>query len=195
MRLFILGLLAFAFFTPAEANGQFRGNRGGNRWYNPRPNYGYRDYYGGYRNSPTWSFGWGNQWPGYYSAPRSYYYDSVPRTSYYYESPQQFDVTMPSYSDRQARLEIRLSDPNDEVIIQGQRMSGTGTVRHFVSPELTEGRNYNYTISIRRANSTRERDETRSVDVQAGSNLLIDFTRPLPSGSSSPASPSAQPPE
>jgi uncharacterized protein (TIGR03000 family) len=193
MRWLTMGFVVALMLVPEDANAQWRGR--GNRWYGP--SYG-RGYYGGYY-SPGWGV-YGNNWGVYgnygfgyspryyYTYPQTYYYDSSPgtftysspRTSLYYD-PQE----MPVISDRQARVQVRVQDPNDELTVQGQVMPGTGLIRDFVSPELTAGKEYTYTISIRRSGSTTTTTEnTRKLDVRAGGSFMVDFTE----GTSTPSS-------
>jgi uncharacterized protein (TIGR03000 family) len=193
MRTLILVALATLFLIPADAQAQGRGRGGRGGYYNG----GYSG--GSYWNrNPGWGYsrnGWGSRWGwggifggiytdaySYPSYPYSYSYvvpgdtSSLPRTSLYFE---------PGVS-RGARLEIRLPNASDELIVQGQVMPGYGLTREFISPELTPGKDYVYTISIRRANSSSTLPgDTRSIDVKSGGSYTLDFTRtaapdPLP---------------
>jgi uncharacterized protein (TIGR03000 family) len=66
-------------------------------------------------------------------------------------------------------------DPNAELLIQGQRMSVTGNSRVFISPDLEPGRTYTYTVTLR---NNMGQEDTRQIDVRAGSNDRVDFSRP-----------------
>lgn len=179
MRVLALCIFGMALCLPSEANAQHRGRRGGDRWYGGSRGY-YNPYYnGGKRYYPSWSFGFGSYFPGYYSYPQTYYYESVPRTSYYFDNTDTTIQSIPTFARNQARVEVRVMHQNDEVLVQGQLMPGSGMTRYFVSPELSIGREYTYTISVRHLTSTsRLEEDRRTVDVKAGSNVVVDFTQP-----------------
>jgi uncharacterized protein (TIGR03000 family) len=138
------------------------------------PGYGYGGYGYGY---PYYSY----DYPSYYSYDYpSYYgynypsYDNgygYPRTSSYYEPNGGGSYMSPN----RARLEIMVPDPNATLLIQGQPMSVTGNQRVFTSPDLEPGREYTYTITLRHPNG---QEDTRDVDVRAGSNMRVDFSQP-----------------
>lgn len=135
-------------------------------WGSPYYGYGY-GYYPGY----SYSY----DYPNYsYDYPSYGYYDNYPRTSSYYE-PMNGGYSM---SPNRARLEIMVPDPNAELLIQGQRMTVAGNQRVFVSPDLEPGRTYTYTLTLRHNMGGQMQDDTRQIDVQAGSNLRVDFSRP-----------------
>lgn len=159
-------------------NGSWDGNWNGNRGY-------YGGYYG---NSWLYPFIWGGYgygygWPNYYydSPGYSYYpdtvYDSSPRTSTYYDPMLEGSNSNPPSPNR-AMLEILVPDSNAELLIQNQRMSVMGNRRIFVSPDLEQGKTYTYTITFKRNISGRTEDDTRQIDVQAGTRNRVDFTRP-----------------
>jgi uncharacterized protein (TIGR03000 family) len=136
------------------------------------PGYGYG--YGGYRNggyySPSYS-DWGYSSPSYgYPSAGSY-----PSTSFYYGPSSA--PSRPTLSPNQALLEVILPDADAELFVQDQPMSQLGTQRSFYSPELTEGKTYTYTVVMRRDVNGRAVDETKKVDVRAGSRVVVDFTR------------------
>jgi uncharacterized protein (TIGR03000 family) len=173
MRSIIIITMFVSLLLPAETFGQrYRGYRDGG-WYDGG---GY--YQGGY--NPYWSFGRNGYWyPGGYSYayPDSNYY-SAPRTSNYY------DPALPTYRDdsglsaNRARVEVIVPDSNAEIYIQDQKMSLTGTVRIFVSPDLEQNKTFTYTIMLKRNVAGRMVDETRKAEVKAGSRVIVDFTRP-----------------
>lgn len=124
--------------------------------------------------------------PTYYSTP-TYSYNvgtsvGIPSSSMYVDvngnSISSGSVSTPAVSGRQARLEIRLQNPDDELLIEGQVMQGTGLNRSFVSPDLIAGKDYTYTIKSRRPGTTEAgKEETRTLGVKAGSTFTVDFTR------------------
>lgn len=200
----LVGLFMFpeSSFAQRGGRGGWGGGRGGNGWngnnngWNGNNNgwnggAGWNSqggFYGGfgYGNrgySPFQSYGWGGYGNrGYYSPGYSGYVveDSIPRTSTYY------DPTTPSMGNDTANrvvLNIDVGDANSELMIEGQKMTLTGTHRVFISPELEQGRKYVYTITVK-GNGI---NETRKLDVQAGNNLNVDFTKPQVQPVPSPA--------
>lgn len=127
--------------------------------------------------------GWGwngyGAWPGYYNSP-SYYsdsytnYDSYPRQSSYYDPT----ASGSSVSPNRVQLEIIVPDPNAQLLIQGQPMTIMGTRRLFVSPDLEQGKTYTYKVTLKRNVNGRSEDDTREIDVQAGTMRWIDFSQP-----------------
>lgn len=189
MRYAILGVALSLLGFTEDANAQYGRGRGGNNW----NGYSNRGYYGNY-NRGYWGNNWGwrgnRAWPryypntfgfSYYTTPNVYYYNSSPnviysqpRTSAYFDS----DFPAPVASDRQARVQVRVNNYSDEVLVQGQLMPGTGLTREFVSPELAPGKDFVYSITVRRSGSTSQTNDTRSVEVRGGGTFTIDFTRP-----------------
>jgi uncharacterized protein (TIGR03000 family) len=181
MRFFGLALFAMLWLVPEEASAQW-GRYRGDRWYGPSYGGYHRGYYGG--NGWGWRGGaYGSRFYSnpyyaspYYSTPSVYYYDSSfginqPRTSTYY------DPGVMVNNDRQARVQVRLPNASDELIVQNVPIPGTGLVRDFVSPDLTADKDFVYTISVRRAGSTSTQPEdTRKLEVRAGGTYTVDFT-------------------
>jgi uncharacterized protein (TIGR03000 family) len=171
------------------------GSWGGGHWDGGRGGY-YGGRYGGY---PYFSlglgYGWGGYgygWPGYYSSPGYYSYDypsyysypsygydeSYPRISGYFDPSMSGSSSGMAVNPNQVRLEVMVPDPNATLLIQGQPMSAIGSRRVFVSPDLQPGRSYTYTITLQRNVNGRMEDDTRQIDVQPGSSMQVDFTRP-----------------
>ncbi len=178
--------LALTLPDTASAQRHYRGNRGGwDRGY--RPYYG-SHYYGGVRAYPYFSLGWGSYgYPGYYysnSYPQTYYsYQqtsySAPRSSLYYDpSMSSSSIIDPTaMTTNRARVEVIVSDPNAELYIQGQRMPGMGTTRDFTSPDLEQGKAFRYTITVKNSRTGLKAEETRKVEVRAGAQVVVDFTK------------------
>jgi uncharacterized protein (TIGR03000 family) len=130
----------------------------------------------------AYSYGWpyssyySYDYPSYYSYPSYGYADTYPRVSSYYEPMADSSYSMRSPS--RARLDIQLPDPNADLLIQGQRMNAMGNQRIFVSPNLESGKTYTYTITFRSNASGQLQDDTRQIEVRAGSSASVDFTRP-----------------
>ena len=137
----------------------------------------------GYRGSSFYSgtaYSSGFFYGGYYSpAPalspsRSYYY--APRNPTSNGAGEEQEAT--NGSPAPARIELRL--PADaELWFEGDPTSQAGGVRNFVSPRLEPGRSYTYSI---RAHWTsvagQDVEVTRTVKVQAGRRIVVDFLAP-----------------
>jgi uncharacterized protein (TIGR03000 family) len=80
-----------------------------------------------------------------------------------------------------ADVNVRL--PADaKLYFEGIPMEQTGPERHFVTPPLTPGRNYQYDVrAVWTDNQGREVVQDRKVPVHAGDRLTIDFLAPPPS--------------
>lgn len=171
--------------APASA-ARYGGNRGGYRGGNSSGYYGGRSYgnygynnYGGYR--PGISIGIGG-YPGYYSSG----YDYSPRTvyaspQYYYTPPTTFDpnISQASYSqpDDRAHLEVRVPTTDAQIFFDGDRTQQQGMERAFVSPPLTPGKSFTYTIEARWMENGSMVKQSRSVTVSAGQSATVDFSR------------------
>ncbi len=190
MRLAGLALLTMLWLIPEEASAQWGRGRGSS-WNGPRNGY-YGNYYGGYYGN-TWGWRGGVFGPRYYYSgyPYGTYY-STPGYPYYYSSPNvyysgsnvsneprtstYYDAGAPTINERQARVQVRLANASDELIVQNVPVPSSGMVRDFVSPDLESGKNYVYTIAVRRAGSVATADDTRQLEVKAGGSYTIDFT-------------------
>ncbi|MFT3881613.1 MAG: hypothetical protein QM703_18360 [Gemmatales bacterium] len=143
MRFLVLAALSFGLFAPENAYAQ-RGGRGGNysgnRWYGGG-SYG-NNWYGNGWNGGRWygnwnrgyfpysTFGWGGYYtPGYTYYTPDYsgyiYSESSPRISSYYDPLPNTNSDSSVVSPNRARLDIRLTNPDAIVLIQGQKMSLT----------------------------------------------------------------------
>jgi uncharacterized protein (TIGR03000 family) len=72
---------------------------------------------------------------------------------------------------------IRVPAPDAEVWFDGQRTQVEGTERVFESPALQPGK-YAYQIRAKWRQDGRDMEETRTVQVQPGERVTVDFTRP-----------------
>jgi uncharacterized protein (TIGR03000 family) len=83
----------------------------------------------------------------------------------------------PPPTSNNAHLRIRV--PKDaEVLVEGRKTATTGTVREFVSPPLTPGKNMIYSIRVRYSDGGKKIEETHSIRVHANAQLDIDCTKP-----------------
>ena len=82
--------------------------------------------------------------------------------------------------DNAAHLQLIVPE-NAEVLFDGGKTSQTGTTREFVSPRLTPGKVFNYTITVRSIDANGKTNvDKRVINVQANDWFSIDFTRPAP---------------
>jgi uncharacterized protein (TIGR03000 family) len=104
---------------------------------------------------------------GGYSAPR-YYQRAVP--SYAIYTPQ---IAAPAVASTQIRLQV---PAQAKVWFDNQPTTQTGSVREFVSPPLTPGQGYTYTVRASWREGNREIERERVVSFTAGDDVNIDFT-------------------
>jgi len=78
----------------------------------------------------------------------------------------------------QALVVVKVPDPDAEVWIQGQPMQVKGSERVFTSPILDPGLVYTYEIRARWRGTTQTTDQTRTVPIRAGQQVIVDFARP-----------------
>ncbi len=85
---------------------------------------------------------------------------------------------LPPPTGNSAHLRIRVP-PNAEVLVEGSKTATTGTVREFVTPPLTAGKNMIYSILVRYTDAGGKKiEETHSIRVHANDQLDIDCTKP-----------------
>jgi uncharacterized protein (TIGR03000 family) len=133
-------------------------------------------YYYGY---PGYDYGYG--YP-YYASSYDYgpsYSDvvpAVPSDSYY--APDSSGMPPAEFENPNvANLQILVPE-NAQLWIEGVREDPSGTVRQFYSPPLHPGQTYTYHIRARWMDASGKTvDRTKSVDVQAGSRIGVDFNR------------------
>ncbi len=161
--------------------------------------YGYPSYYGGMApGGYGYGYGWYNQpalgysipaysglvsgpiyWPGWMAGSS----DAVPRarpTLAPAVRVQAAEITPAGYSlggpDTTATLEVKVPTLDTEIWFQGVKMQQIGTTREFVSPGLEPGYNYSYDIRIRWQDRSGVHESSRTVRVQAGQRIRVDFT-------------------
>jgi uncharacterized protein (TIGR03000 family) len=80
--------------------------------------------------------------------------------------------------EQSTKAQISLTVPADaQVWFDGKATRLTGTQRNYTSPPLTPGRTYTYTLRVRWTKDGTPVEENRSVDIQAGGRVRLDFTR------------------
>jgi uncharacterized protein (TIGR03000 family) len=129
-----------------------------------------------YYTSPSY---YAYDYPTYYAYPSTTYYDSAPRASAYYDTLASNPGASLTTSPYRAKVEILVPDSNAQLIVEGQSMSALGSRRFFVSPELDPSKTYSYIMTMRSNVSGRPEEDTRQIDVRAGSLVRVDFTQPV----------------
>jgi uncharacterized protein (TIGR03000 family) len=95
-------------------------------------------------------------------------------------APSLMEDAGPSQTDNLAHLMVVVPE-NATVWFEGEKMSQTGATREFVSPPLTPGKRFTYTVRVRFTNDDNKVvDETRKIYVRAGNRWRVDFTKPAP---------------
>jgi uncharacterized protein (TIGR03000 family) len=141
--------------------------------------YGFNPYYGssGY-TVPQWT---GQTNPYAYGA-----YNMMP--GYNYSQPgttvmgqQQSGVTQAMYQSGNAPAYVRVIVPSrDAQVFFGETATQqTGTpVRDFYSPPLEPNKQFQYEIKAQWKQGDQTKEEKRTVDVQAGSRVMVNFAQP-----------------
>jgi uncharacterized protein (TIGR03000 family) len=147
-------------------------NSGYTTVYNPYYSYGYT---GGYY--PNYNFGYTGGYSPYYGTGNAggFYPYSDPYVSGGYKVDSTPDL--PRTSGNTAIVRIRVPLALADVVANGQKMTSTGTDRVFITPELTPGQIYTYTLTATWTESGLPRSETRTVEVQAGKSAVVDFSK------------------
>jgi len=198
-RIIFSGLLAVAatvgvLLTAQSAEAQrgrggSGGSRGGSHYggYSHGNTHGYSHGYShqGYHNFyPGFSGSFGPNYYGRYSSPywgRSYGYYNYGgySPSYYYAAPDSESFAAPA-NDMTVHVLVRVPMPDAEIWFAGDKTQQTGVTREFQSPPIESGRTFTYEIRARWKENGREVNQTRSVKVQAGQWLTVDFNNPAP---------------
>jgi uncharacterized protein (TIGR03000 family) len=156
-------------------NGGYYGNNGwyGNGWYGPGygngwygSGYGGRGYYGGRGGY------WGDD--GYWYYDNSMPYDD---SSYSYYPPDNYA----SDQNQRAFVTVRVPDGNAQVWIQNKLTQQMGLVRNFQTRPLEPG-NYTYKIRAKWQQNGRDMERTRTVQLQPGQSVTVDFNQNQGSG-------------
>jgi uncharacterized protein (TIGR03000 family) len=168
-----------------------------------------RGYYGGFYpgwyglgDYPYYGYGYGDY--GYYPygvstypsyGPTDSYYDvdaspvpPTPGTAPQYGSyaPPAVDNAAPTVGNA-AHVTVRV--PADaQLWFQNTLTRQQGTVREFQSPQLAPGKDYVYDVRARWRENGRDIDQTRHVEVHAGSQLTVDFIAPTTDRQQAPVS-------
>jgi uncharacterized protein (TIGR03000 family) len=158
---------------------------------------GYPSSYGSYSTySPGYSSNYGvtPAYPdvAYSGAPSAYpdaAYSSPPPSTYqslYPPSTDTLESAPAQQTGTRAHITVRVP-PSAEVWFEGHKTDATGNVREFTSPPLTPGRQFTYTVRARWDDNGRPVEQSRQVDVSAGSHADVSFpvARPGPAADQS----------
>jgi uncharacterized protein (TIGR03000 family) len=147
---------------------------------------GYWPYYGS--GSGYWPYSGDSYWPddgsGYYpydgSSASTYVPYDTSSSAYYSPSRVVENGSDAAATDNSAHLLMVV--PADATIqVEGQQTSSTGTQREFVSPALTPGKRYVYTVRVHyTTDGGKEVDDVRQIRVRAGDRWRVDFNQPAP---------------
>jgi uncharacterized protein (TIGR03000 family) len=189
---FALGLLLLA---PAMAHAQRRGGggwQGGNYGYMPGYGQSYGNYGPGYGSGYGYNPGYGSsgytvpQWTGQ-TNPYAYgRYNMVPGYNYSLPSSgsvvlgQQSGVTQAMYQSGNAPARVLVIVPaaDAQVFFGETSTQQTGTaMREFVSPPLEPNKQFQYEIRAQWKQGDQTKEEKKTVDVQAGSRVVVNFTQ------------------
>jgi uncharacterized protein (TIGR03000 family) len=123
---------------------------------------------GSYSNAPNYSYGTYSYAPSYYDGAPVMSYVPSPNYSYGAYAPRR---------DNMARIRLIVPD-GARVWFDDQLTRQTGTMRTFESPALTPNRNYHYDVKVKWLDANgKEMTQTRRIDVNANSNVTVDFSR------------------
>ncbi|MBL8798717.1 MAG: TIGR03000 domain-containing protein [Planctomycetia bacterium] len=137
--------------------------------------YGYPGIYGLPRGMELYPYR-----PGYYNPPN--YFPTYPqypqqqqgRSSYYYGP----SVVLPAAPvNASVRLQVIVPE-NAQVWVDNHKTSSTGTNRYFDSPPLDPARVYSYTLKAEWQQDGKPMSAEKTVSVTAGSQPVVDFTKP-----------------
>jgi len=171
------------YFSVGYGRGYYGGYGGyyGGNWpgsygygYSSYPNYGYSyssPYYG-YSYSPSYAYSY---YPSsdYSSYPSNYSYSSSPMYMYSGDS----GITQASYMPDPSTIVLRVNvpDANANIWIENVQMSLQGFERTFVSPPVTTGKGYTYTVRASWMENGKEMSKEKTIDVQAGQEYTVSF--------------------
>lgn len=111
---------------------------------------------------------------------------SYPPGGYYRSPPPPLPTGLPSMFHPVPQLtypapvvvEVIVPDAAAEVVFDGTATDQTGTTRRFQSPPVATGKTYNYEVQAHWQENGEVKSQTRTVPVQAGQRIVVDFTRP-----------------
>jgi uncharacterized protein (TIGR03000 family) len=149
--------------------------------------YGADPYYGGVPNYPPGAYN-----PGTYP-PGGSYPPAVVFNGRMQVPPGMTEPELgPTPTAVTASVQINVPSPMAEVWFNGVKTQTTGMKREFVTPELPPGKVFTYEVRARWSANGKDFDVTRQLNVQAGSQSLLNFVAedreqlPAPSSAAMP---------
>jgi uncharacterized protein (TIGR03000 family) len=141
-------------------------------------------YYGSYFNFPYTG--------GYFNYPSAYSGGTyVPDYRYSFSAPLYFDATGPATSTYQSfytgqtptvtdtcRVHVVVPVADAQVLFDGTPTKQQGTERDFVTPPLSAGREFHYTISASWTENGQRVNRERRITVTPGSQVVVNFQGP-----------------
>ncbi len=90
--------------------------------------------------------------------------------------PRAKDEEKPA-ADTKARVEVRVPVADADVWFGDHKTKQTGLDRQFVTPPLEPGRKYQYRVRVAWTENGERREAQRTVPVEAGQPLVVDFRK------------------
>jgi uncharacterized protein (TIGR03000 family) len=184
----ILGLVAATLFMAANdvcAQRGGGGRRGGSSYGGGRGSYGSSSYYGGRGYSPYYSSGYYGGYGLGYGYGSSPYYSSSYYAPQYYSTPDYsysnsvvqvppVEIRQSSYSDaNSATMTVMVPNADAQIWVDDTPTAQRGMERIFHTPALQQAGVY--TLKARWMEGGRAVDQQRSVRVQPGQSVMVDF--------------------
>jgi uncharacterized protein (TIGR03000 family) len=132
----------------------------------------YRSYYGALGVRPYESYA--------VNPLTTYSAQTLPSFEYGYGSNYRLPPILPSIlpPDSAARILVIVPDAEAQVWFDGKATTSRGLKRNFETPDLIPGKTYSYTIRAAWTESGQAKTAERVVEVIAGGQVTVDFTRP-----------------
>lgn len=176
-----VGLLVWPISGTALARGQGHhssgqhsgGHQGGSsNWHHGGSNWNGGYYGGGYFRGYPYLYNYGYRYP--YRGGYGYY----PYTDYGYypDYGYNYDDSYVTAAVEPARITVQVP-PDATVLVNGVRMSQTGTVRQYVTPPLEGGYQYSYEVRASWMTPAGPINNSRTVWVDPGDNVVVDLNR------------------
>jgi uncharacterized protein (TIGR03000 family) len=161
------GYYGNGYYGTNYGNGYFGNSYSGSMFRDGYYNDGYygQTYGGTYYSNPTWSGG--------YNRAGAYY---PPDFSDGQFGQGQFSQDMGTIADAKAHVMVRVPASDAQVWFDDHRTQQTGTQRNFDSPSLESG-TYSYKIRAKWRQDGKDKEQTRTVRVQPGQRVTVDFGR------------------
>jgi uncharacterized protein (TIGR03000 family) len=111
---------------------------------------------------------------GYTAIPD--YYGGTPDSGNPY-SDRPTTAVLPQNAGNNAVIHVRAPVALADILFDDYKTSSTGLNRVLTTPDLTPGKTYTYSVTANWSEGGLPRSETRTVQVQAGQSVTVDFTK------------------